>query len=318
MTPTDTPAAQPLSAAVTPVAQPASAAITSSTSTLAPAVPISTPAAQPQPNQETFAIDALALFHTYTRDSYSAAFGVDAPAWDATRLGKSWFDSTVDTSNLANVANYLTIGQDPTGAWAVLPYTMPVSEAATVNIAGAIVYPPYVVAPTGATRGGSPLNPNYLSLEATAQALMTSLSGTGLFDDGATVVYPNVYPPDEPRRSWSFLLNGLALNAGLLLLAQNANGVGAPGHWNVTSAGPTWVADPLPPSGLDDTRIPRPVPVRPLLPNEQLEPGPTGFGVQVLRTDLQLAAAQESGAFMPEDRAMLSQILAIVSKPAGS
>ena len=73
MTPTDTPTAQPASAAVT-------------SSPPAPAAPTSTPAAQPQPNQETFAIDALVLFHSYTRDSYSAAFGVDAPAWDATRL----------------------------------------------------------------------------------------------------------------------------------------------------------------------------------------------------------------------------------------
>lgn len=207
MTPTDTSAVQP---AATPT--PAAA---SSTPT-APAAPTSTPAAQPQPNQETFPIDALALFHTYTRDSYLAAFGVAAPPWDPTRLSKSWFDSTVDTSQPANVASYQMIGQDSTGAWTELPYTMPASEAATVNIPGAVVYPPYVIAPTGATRGGSPINPAYLSLQADAQAVMTALSGSGLFDDGATAILPNVYPADEPRRSWSFLLNGVARNVGQL------------------------------------------------------------------------------------------------------
>ena len=277
---------------------------------------ISTPAAQPQPNQETFSIDALALFHTYTRESYRSAFGVDAPAWDPTRLSKSWFDSTVDASQPGNVASYQMIGQDSTGTWSVLPYTMPASEAATVNIPGAMVYPPYVIAPTDAVRGGSPINPAYLSLEAEAQALMTALSGVGLFDDGATAILPNIYPVDEPRRSWSFLWHGRALNAGQLLVQQFAKGVGAPGHWDVSSGSPVWVSDPPPPSGLDDTRPPRPVPVRALLPNEQLQPGPMGFGVQVLRTDLQLAAAKANGAFTADDRAMLMQIFQLVSKLA--
>ena len=276
--------------------------------------PTSSPAAQPQPNRETFAIDALALFHTYTRESYRATFGVDAPAWDPTRLAKSWFDSTVDTTQPASAAHYLMVGQDATGTWAVLPYSMPANEAAIVNIPGVILYSPYVIAPTGATRGGSPINPAYLSLESQAQALMTALSGTGLFDDGATAMLPNVYPADESRRSWSFLWNGRAINVGQLLVQENTQGVGAPGHWDVSSGSPVWIADPAPPSGLDDPRPPRPTPVRALLPNEQLEAGPMGFGVQVLRTDLQLAAAEASGAFTPDDRAMLVQIFQAVMK----
>ena len=198
----------------------------------------------------------------------------------------------------------------------ILPYTMAVTEAATVNIAGAVVYPPYVIAPTDATRGGSAINPGYLSLEADAQAVMTALAGTGLFDDGATAVLPNIYPPDELRRSWSFLWQGRAVNVGQLLVQEYAKGVGAPGHWDVSSGSPVWVADPPPPSGLDDTRPPRPVPVRPLLPNEQLQAGPLGIGIQVLRTDLQLAAEEANGAFTPGDRTMLSQILSLLGELA--
>ena len=277
-------------------------------------LPSSVPAAQPQPNQEAFPVDALALFHTYTRDSYRATFGVEAPTWDPSRLEKSWFDSTVDTTQPANSVAYQMIGRDAAGVWAVLPYSMPVVEAASVNIPGVVVYARYVIAPTSATRGGSPINPAYLSLEADAQALMKDLSGTGLFDDGATATFPNVYPLDEPRRSWSFLWNGRAVNVGQLLVMRNANGVGAPGHWDVSSGSPVWVSDPPPPSGLDDQRPARPVPVRALLPNEQLEPGPMGFGVQVLRTDLQLAAAKASGAFTEEDRAMLTRIFQLLSE----
>ncbi len=282
---------------------------------MTPAIkPTSVPAAQPQPNQLTFPIDALALFHTYTRDSYRAAFGIEAPAWDPTRLAKGWFDSTVDASQSANVAQYQTIGQDTTGTWVVLAYTMPAGEAATVNIPGAVTFPPYAIAPTDATRGGSAINPAYLSFEADAQAMMVALSGSGLFDDGATAILPNVYPPDELRRSWSFLWRGRAINVGQLMVQRNAAGAGTPGHWDVSSGNPVWVADALPPSGLDDTRPPRPTPVRNLLSNEQLQAGPMGFGVQVLRTDLQLAAAKASGAFTADDRAALEQILHMLEK----
>jgi hypothetical protein len=39
-----------------------------------------------------------------------------------------------------------------------------------------------------------------------------------------------------------------------------------------------------------------------------------GFGVQVMRIDLQLAAAKANGAFTEEDRAMLTQIFQRIAK----
>jgi hypothetical protein len=144
---------------------------------------------------------------------------------------------------------------------------------------------------------------------------MPALGATGLSDEGATVIFPVVYPPEEQRRMWSILLpNGQQVNVGALLQSRNAKGVGAPGHWDLSSSGLVWVADPTPPTGFDDTRPPRPVPVRELLANEQLQPGVMGFGVEVLRTDLHLEAAKRRGAFTEDDRKMLENVYRIVSK----
>src|SRR5579871_1712074 len=132
--------------------------------------PISKPASQPvippQPDQIASGVQELALFNSYTRDSYLAAFGEQAPAWDPSRLRKTWFDSTVDTSDPGNVAVYKIIGLDQTGAWGVRQLVIPAAEAATVNLPGAVTYPPYTVPPTQVSSGGSTINPNYLSMEA--------------------------------------------------------------------------------------------------------------------------------------------------------
>jgi hypothetical protein len=277
--------------------------------------PISQPAALPQPNQEVYGTDALALFQTFTRDRYRSVFGVEAPAWDPSRPGKAWFDSTVDGSMPGNVAAYKMVDRDASGVWSVLPFSMTAFEAANVNLPGAIVYPPYSIAPTGATRGGSAINPLYLSLEADGRSLMTALAATSLIDEGATTIFPVVYPPEELRRMWSIVLPaGRPVNVGTLMQMRSAKGVGAPGHWDLSSGDPVWVAAPPPPTGFDDTRPPRPVPVRDLLPNEKLQPGVMGFGVEVLRTDLQLEAAKQSGAFTGDDRKMLQEVYRIVSK----
>jgi hypothetical protein len=274
--------------------------------------PVSQPVIPPQPDLEAYGVQELALFNTYTRATYQAAFGVQAPAWDPTRLTKTWFDSTVDTSNPANIATYQIVGTDPSNNWVIEPLTMPAPEAATVNLTGAITYPPYVVAPTDATRGGSVLNPIYLSLESDAQAFMIEFGGTSLLDEGATPVLPAIYPPDEPRRLWDVLINGTPVNVGALLQDMNANGVGAPGQWETSGGQPMWVAAPPAPTGSNDTRPPRPMPVRSLLPNEKLQTGL--MGVSVVRTDLQQQANEQAGQFTPDDRATLQQIYQLVSQ----
>jgi hypothetical protein len=273
--------------------------------------PTSVPVIPAQPDQASYGPDALALFKTFTRDRYLAAFGVQAPAWDVSRPPKFWFDSTVDVSAPSNVAVYKVIDSS-SGAPTLRQFVIPAAEAASVNLPGAVTYAPYVVAPTQTARLGSGVNPQYLSLQADATALMTKLGGSGLADDGASGQYPAIYPSNELRRIWTFVFSGNPVNAGLLLAAWNAGGVGAPGQWDLSSGFPQWIPAAAAPTGLDDRRAARPMPVRDLLANEGLRAEPLGLGgALVVRTDL----AQSNGTgFTPDDRKLLQQIYAVVSK----
>ena len=283
--------------------------------------PVSLPAAPPQPDEAIYSPANLALFQEYTRESYRATFAQDAPPWDPTRLYKSWFDSSVFTPQPNTVA-YQIFGQDLTGAWGFQSLTLLLADAAAVNLPGAITYPQYVVQPTSATRGASGMSANYLSLAADANALLPTFAGTSIVDQGITPVFPVVYPADEPRRMWAIVLpNGNQLNVGLLLLECNAGGIGAPGHWDTSADGsvggyPVWVADPVAPSGLNDTRPHCAMPVRALLPNEQV--GMQNLGILaspvIMRTDLGQAAAELAGQFTPADRQNLNEVYRILSK----
>jgi len=274
--------------------------------------PVSVPVIPAQPNSLAYGVQSLALFNTYNRDSFLAAFGVQSPAWDPTRVTKTWFDTTVNAALPTNVAVYQVVVETATDVYTIQQMVIPATEAATVNLPGAITYPAYVVAPTDATRGGVGLNPNYLSLQTDAQAVMSAIGGNQLIDEGLGTAFPTVYPPDEPRRLWAIVYQGLPLNAGLLLLMQNANGIGAPGSWNLSATDAIWVAAPAAPTGLNDTRPPRPMPVRSLLANEEFQVGL--MGVSILRTDLQTQQDQQEGQFTPDDRATLQQIYQILSQ----
>jgi hypothetical protein len=274
--------------------------------------PVSQPTAPAQPGTEFYTVQDLALFKSYSRESYRAAFGVEAPAYDPTRLRKSWFDSTADVSDPNNVAVYRIFAQDQKGNGVLRQMIMPAQEAATVNLPGAIQYPPYIVQPTLATRGGSTLNAIYLSLESDAEALMKELGGVNLQQEELPPFMTD-YPSGEPRRAWQFQVQGQSFNAGALLASRNAQGIGSPGHWDVSSPERVWVPDPPGPTGADDTRPPREVPVRDLLPNERLYTGLMGIpGVE--RTDLRQTADEASGRFTPDDRATLRMIYQAVSK----
>src|SRR5215831_12044836 len=206
--------------------------------------PISQPVVPVQPNQQYYGTQELSLFKTFSRDTYLATFGVQAPAYDPSRLIKSWFDSTVDLSDPGNVVVYKILGQDQNGNWTLKQTVMPTVEAATVNLPGTISFPTYVVSPTQATRGNSTINALFLSLDSEAQALMTEIGASSVIDEGNTAVFPVVYPPNEPRRTWDVVFQGQPLNVGMLLNNKYAKGIGAPGHWDTSHGDAVWVPDP--------------------------------------------------------------------------
>ena len=48
--------------------------------------PVGQPVIPPQPNQLYYGVSALALFQTFTRETYLSALGIQAPAYDPTRV----------------------------------------------------------------------------------------------------------------------------------------------------------------------------------------------------------------------------------------
>lgn len=273
--------------------------------------PTSVPVIPVQPNAEYYGIEELALFKRYNRDTYRAAFGIEAPAFDPSRPPKTWFDSTADMSHPSNVSLYKVLARDGSGGWAIRQMVIPAAEAATVNLIGSVRYPAYTVAPTYATRGGAPINPNYLSLESEARALAEEIGGTSVMEE-QLAMYPVSYPAEEPRRVWTILFRGAPVYGGALLMAKNAKGIGYPGHWDLNKLGPEWVPDPPAPTGVDDPRSAREIPVRDLLPNETIQAGLMGVGI--VRTDLREISAKSSGQFTAADRAMLQAIYRAVVK----
>jgi hypothetical protein len=277
-------------------------------------IPHSEPVVPAQPKQYSYGFGDLALFKTFTRESFRAAFGTEAPPYDPSRLIKTWFDTTVDTSDAANIVVYKVISADSKGQWGVRQMVMPAREAATVNLPGAVSYPEYVIVPTKAARGGvTGIWPSTLSLLSEAQSLLRELDleNVELKDEGEGSSLPVIYG-DEPRRQWFFFYKGSTYSVGELLASKYRNGVGAPGRWVVEDT-IQWLADPPAPTGLKDTRAPREIPVRDLLANEKI--AMTLMGPVLVRADSPL---DPSSQFTQADRSTLQEIqrllLQLVSK----
>lgn len=195
-------------------------------------IPHSEPVIPSQPAQPSYGFSELALFKNYTRESFRAAFGAQAPAFDPARLIKTWFDSTADTSDGANVAVYKVVSSDARGQWGIRQLVIPAREAAALNLPGVVCYPVYVIAPTKAARGVvTGIWPVTLSLLAEAQPLLAELGLTGveLKDEGAGSSLP-VFYGDDPLRQWFFAYKGSTYGIGELLASKHRNGIGAPGH----------------------------------------------------------------------------------------
>lgn len=257
--------------------------------------PTSLPVIQPQPNAAFYPLASLQMFAGYTRPSFLSVFGVDAATGNSAMRPKDWFDSSLGNQAPTTLVSYLYVDNTTTpGKPVVATMTMTVAEASQPNIPGVHSYPAYVLQPSAATVGGAgiaqPIPATQLSNVADADALAVSW---GL--DPNTTVIQNVlggpfgyyYPPTEPRRVWEINYKGTMLNVGMFLAEMNANGVGAPGKWDLTGPEPNWISSL--PSSMTLTLPPWPEPIRALLPNEQLAPSMAlfgGAGVMVFRTDM--------------------------------
>jgi hypothetical protein len=257
--------------------------------------PVSFPQERPQPSQARYALTELYLFVMYDRASYNQAFGTDPPTYDPSKPTKSWFDSSAAASTVP--VKYQYWGWNTNGQMVQNTFTLSPADAASVNVWGYHPYPPYVPMPTQATRGGTgpgsfPMPPTVLSTQDQANALATAWKlPTSVVVNGTMAgPFPDIFPASELRRPWAILRGGLVFYAGEQIAIQNADGVGAPGHWDLSGNVPQWVSDiPPQPANLNPEG---PIPMRALKANEgfvtggMMDPGP-----YVGRTDLGAPAA---------------------------
>ena len=216
----------------------------------------------------------LATVVCYTRPSFITQLHCQAPAFDPTRPGQPWFIPGVDPTQ---PFEYLAVIQSPGGVfnfepWSIGPTSIPGAWAASPNIPGRPVYPPWIPAQTTLTVDGHNLvNTEVLSTEDEANALAVML-GNGV------VVVPGpklIDIGDDSRSDWMVQGGGLssAYYVGSLLKVQYASGVGAPGEWIIVNGGGIWVPAPQAADGIT-SGIPTTfvsTPVRALLPNEEIK-----------------------------------------------
>ncbi len=223
--------------------------------------PVSLPEELPQPTTPEYGLTALYLFTLYpTRDAYRAAFSAEPPAYDPAKPSKSWFDTS------AGAGSYQYYGSDLLSQ----TFTLSPADAAAVNLWGPVAYPVYTPAPTQATRSGGPMPPTTLSTKNQADALALAWNLAAI--DETTVDFSNdAYPADETRRPWALVIGISDFYVGEQIAIQNADGVGAPGHWDLSGTFPVWVSDiPV----LRATPNPEgPIPMRLLKANEQFTTG---------------------------------------------
>jgi hypothetical protein len=271
--------------------------------------PTSLPVPPPQPSQAAYGIAALNLFQVFNRSSYEGEFGVQAAPFNTDFPIKSWFDTSVTTGPVTY--NVIT-GTNPAQ---VTTLTMDASQASAINLSGDYQYPAYAPSPETtaiATFAGTSQSVNAALICAYADAVTLSSAINGasgpvpVADPQAAGIAWN----SETRRMWDVTVAGTNLVAAPLLAMMWANGIGAPGSWDLsTPADPTWVPAPEPDWSVMSVVA---TPIRPLLPNEQLQAGPLGMGVEIVRTDLVTpstpASATGSGGLTGAQAAQLETI----------
>ncbi|MDE2100757.1 MAG: hypothetical protein KGL39_26160 [Patescibacteria group bacterium] len=287
----------------------------------------STPSAPAQPPTAVYSPSALQEFVTYTRASYQAAFGVQAPPFNASQAPRSWFDTS------SNPGPYQVVQSNPGATPPAALVSLPVPAGVNLpNLVGAYQYPAYVNLPATTVAvfqwpgiGGTTPIPvsNICSLSdanlvaASMANSSTPLASTSIGIDAAYA--QNAVWGAETRRPYTVTVGTTTYDVCPLVVAMShvvtqngqyvSGGYGSPGVWsNLNSGAPTWVSTPDP--GLTTTTTPVPVPVRSLLPGEQFQLGLLN-SLQVVNTNAQ-PITPSAGASLSQNQ--LNFILQVVEK----
>jgi hypothetical protein len=281
-------------------------------------LPVSVPVTPAQPNAAAYATSDLDLIPQYSRASYEGMGWGQPPPFNPAVAIKTWFITDANGSPLTGTETYNVIAN---GAMAVTQITMDGATAASVNFPGAYryaVYAPHSAA-TPATSNGSPINGTILCALADATALATMLGAPAPTQamEGSQLLWNG-----ETGREWQVTVPGSngAVDAAPLLVEMFANGIGSPGSWNVTNPNAVVWVPSLPSQDLTGIAV-TPVPIRPLLPNEVIQNGPLGMGIEIGRTDwlnpTPTAPASAGGGLTDQQAAQLTEIFNWVMKQGG-
>lgn len=279
-------------------------------------------AEQPQPTADSYQTANLMLCEYaetggWTRALYYARTGQQAPPRDTGRQIKRWADSSVAHLPAGQLVSYKVLRTDESGKLAVMGMTITAGEAAAFNLPGVYTYPRYTIEPTKAlvvSPDGqtTPLSPAYLTTEDEAKKLAAEIGSTAPTENKPTGAFSDYFPPEEPRRAWVTIWKGAELQCSIYVAMKYANGIGAPGHWNLDGPAPAWVSE-VNKTGAMDTRPEVLIPVRALKANEEIRCTP--FGCLVFRTDrgAGTSTGQAAGGLTAGQDALLKRIGADVS-----
>lgn len=273
-------------------------------------MPTSVPQEKPQPTDQSYGLDQLDLFSKFTRDTYLAAFGEQAPPFDATKQPKYWFDSSVPVNDMAYTINGvfpITWKDNGNGTADKASILINNRTASAVNIPGHYNYPK--ADPPKASgvfmQAGSAKQYIDASLLATmdqAKKLIADAEAAGIdMDDTPQVVdyaipYNLQFEQDEVRQVITVSpKGGYANNVGQLLKQQSANGVGYPGLWASSNGSLVW----RPSTPTETNSFPEiPVPQRDLKSNERFETAGMIGGTVIVNTSNPLVQQQDDQSAM--------------------
>lgn len=247
-------------------------------------------------------ITQVMLFPIQDRPGFLAANGAQAPAYDVSRPIKRWRDASGSGSATVTFTVY-----DP-ALKTIHSLTMTRDEAAAINLPGVFAYAKFSVPDTPArvidlAGRETQFNVAVLSQQDAANAVALEIGGT-LYEAPLAYWPYSIDWRGETRRQWMILWKGKTLRAADLIFAKFANGIGAPGKWNVDGEAPAWMSDKAPEGAW--TAMPEvPFPIRPLADNETLELGIAGsMDAFIVQADAPVAG----GSFTDADRATLKAI----------
>lgn len=258
---------------------------------------------QPQPDSPMYPISSLYGYRVFDRASYLQAFGEQAPRFDPAKPVKSWFATDGKTHFTAFDSNKKQ----------TVDVTLTAAEAASVNLLGAFTYPKYTPPSNVATFNffGTSItinDPTRFVRQQDAEAIAKEVGGTVKEHaaDNANS-FPFTYANQDSKIYDVVLPSGKVLDCANLIAQRFQAGRGAPGKWSadfVKFTPDVQVTEP-PPGAPPEI----PIPIRALLPNEEIVSGL--FGAVVARKDKKIVSPG-GGSFTDEDRKTLQEVHAML------